>query len=156
MNSNNNYKVLAIALMVTGSMTWNTVAAQVLTPVKWSYAAKKTGSKEAVVYLKAAIEDGWHIYSTRQKDGGPVKTTFSFTTQKQFLLLGPLKEPVPVRKYEKVFEMEVLYFERSVVYQQKIGLKAGQAIVSGTVEFMVCNDQKCLPPEELAFSIPVK
>lgn len=38
-------------------------SAQILNPVKWSYAAKRINSKEAIVYLKATIDNGWHIYS---------------------------------------------------------------------------------------------
>jgi hypothetical protein len=36
------------------------LSAQIETPVKWSYAAKKINSKEAVVFIKATINDGWH------------------------------------------------------------------------------------------------
>jgi len=57
---------------------------------------------------------------------------------------------------EKAFGMEVAYFENEVIFQQKIRLKTGQATVSGTLEYMTCNDQKCLPPDDLEFSIPVK
>ena len=52
---------------------------QILNPVKWSYATKKTGSNEAIIYLKATIDKGWHIYSQQLADGGPVKTSFSFS-----------------------------------------------------------------------------
>ncbi len=53
--------------------------AQIETPVRWSYAAKKVNGKEAVVLLKATIKPGWHIYSLNVKDGGPIKTSFEFT-----------------------------------------------------------------------------
>ena len=132
------------------------VFAQVLTPVKWSYAAKKTSNTEAVVFLKATIEDGWHIYSTKQKDGGPVKTSFTFKPLDGYVLQGKVSEPEPVTKYEPSFVMDVHYFEHSVVFQQKIKLKQAQAVVKGQLEFMVCNDQKCLPPEDVDFRIAVK
>ncbi|WP_254492104.1 hypothetical protein, partial [Salmonella enterica] len=51
---------------------------QILKPVKWSYAAKKTSGAEVTVLLKAEIDEGWHIYSAYQKDGGPLKTSFKF------------------------------------------------------------------------------
>jgi thiol:disulfide interchange protein DsbD len=57
---------------------------------------------------------------------------------------------------EKVFNMEVGYFENSVIFQQKIKLKAKQTMVTGKLEYMTCNDEKCLPPEDIDFSIPVK
>jgi hypothetical protein len=52
--------------------------------------------------------------------------------------------------------MNVSFFEKSVIFQQKVKLKAGQATVKGTLEYMTCNDKQCLPPETIAFSIAVK
>ena len=132
------------------------VKAQILTPVKWSYAAKKTGKNEAVVFLKATIDDGWHIYSQTVKDGGPVKTSFTFTPSTAYALIGNTIEPTPVTRNEKVFNMDVSFFEKSVIFQQKIRLKANQTIVKGTLEYMTCNDKQCKQPEDIEFSITVK
>jgi len=130
--------------------------AQVLEPVKWSYAAKRLNSTEAMVLIKATVDRGWHIYSQHVADGGPVATSFSFAPSKAFTLVGKTIEPKPVTKFEKAFGMNVSYFENAVVFQQKIKIKAGQPVVKGTLEFMACNDEKCLPPDEVSFSIPVK
>lgn len=130
--------------------------AQILDPVTWTYAAKKTGTNEAVLFIKAKLQPGWHIYSQHVGEGGPVKTTFAFTPGKDYETVGATMEPKPIEKFEKVFNMEVSYFDNEVVFQQKIKLKAGQATVKGTVEYMVCNDTQCLPPEERTFSITVK
>ena len=128
--------------------------AQIESPVKWSYAAKKISSTEAVVFLRATIQDGWHIYSQNVKDGGPIKTSFTFAPSKEYSLVGETTEPTPVTKYESVFSMNVSYFEKSVTFQQKIKLKSANAsVVKGKLEFMTCNDHKCLPPEDVDFSI---
>ena len=128
---------------------------QILEPVKWSYTAKKTSPTEATIFIKATIDNGWHIYSQYVKDGGPVKTTFAFLPSKTFQLNGKVVEPKPITKYEETFNMNVSYFEKTVVFQQKIKLSGKQAIVKGSLEFMVCNDKQCLPPETIEFSIPV-
>jgi len=141
------------------SMVLFTIAgafAQIEKPVTWSYAAKKVGKTEAILYIKATIEDKWHIYSQNIKDGGPVKTTFTFSPSKDFGLVGKTTEPKAVVKYESTFKMNVSYFENSVVFQQKIKLNKATTTVKGKVEFMVCNDKQCLPPEEVEFSVPVK
>ena len=122
-----------------------TTRAQILTPVHWSYGAKKLNKNEAVIFIKATIDDGWHVYSQYVKDGGPIKT-----------LVGKTIEPTPITRNEKVFKMDVSFFEKEVVFQQKIKLKAGQATVKGTLEYMTCNDHQCLPPDDIDFSIPVK
>ena len=130
--------------------------AQIEAPVKWSYAAKKISSTEAVVFLRATIQDGWHIYSQTVKDGGPIKTSFTFSPSKEYSLIGQTTEPTPVTKYETSFSMNVSYFEKSVTFQQKIKLKsANVSAVKGKLEYMTCNDKKCLPPEDIDFSIPL-
>lgn len=129
---------------------------QVLSPVKWSYAAKKTSATEVVLYLKAVVQDGWHIYSVNQKPGGPLKTSFKFTSSQGFVLIGKATEPEPIFRFEEVFKIQVAYFEKEVVFQQRMKLRKAQVIVKGTVEFMACTDKMCTPPTEVEFSIPVK
>jgi len=133
-----------------------TASSQILKPVKWSYAAKKTSKTEAVLYIKATIEDGWHIYSQNIADGGPVKTTFTFPVSKGYTLVGKTIEPKPITKFEKTFDMNVSYFEKSVIFQQKIKFTGANPTVKGSLEFMVCDDHQCLPPESTDFSIPIK
>ena len=130
--------------------------AQIEAPVKWSYAAKRISPTEAVVLLKATIQPGWHIYSQTVKEGGPIKTSFVFMPSKEFTLVGKAIEPKPATKFEKAFKMNVSYFEKEVVFQQKIKVKSANAItVKGKLEYMVCNDIKCLPPEEVNFTVAV-
>ena len=130
--------------------------AQLDDPVSWSYFGKKTSPTEATVYIKASIEEGWHLYSQTVKPGGPNKTIFTFAKTKDYTLVGGTTEPKPISKFEKVFNMNVPYFADEVVFQQKIKLNKGATTVKGKVEFMVCDDKKCLPPNEIAFSVPVK
>ena len=132
------------------------VQAQILNPVKWSYAAKKINDKEAVVLLKATIQPGWNIYSQYVGEGGPVPTSFNFDPAKTYTLVGKTNEPKPLTKFEKTFGMNVSYFQNAVVFQQKVKLNAKEAVVKGTLEYMVCNDKQCLPPKEVAFSVAIK
>ncbi|MEB0264140.1 protein-disulfide reductase DsbD domain-containing protein [Mucilaginibacter sp. 10I4] len=145
-----------LLLAVTALMITFAAKAQVESHVRWSYAAKKTSATEAVVLIKATIDHGWHIYSQTVKEGGPVKTSFTFAPSKEYSIVGTPSEPKPITRFEKVFNMNVGYFENSVVFQQKIKLKSVKAsAVKGKLEFMTCNDSKCLPPDEVEFSIPL-
>ncbi|GGC55799.1 hypothetical protein GCM10011387_06750 [Pedobacter quisquiliarum] len=130
--------------------------AQIEDPVTWSYAAKKVSATEAIVYLKASMEKGWHIYSQNVKPGGPIKTSVKFEPSAAYTKVGKTIEPKPITKFEDVFGMDVSYFENDVIFQQRVKLAKGSAVVKGTVEFMVCNDRKCLPPNEVSFSVQVK
>jgi len=145
-----------ILLLITALMIGMGAYAQIEHPVKWAYAFKRTSATEGVVFLKATIEDGWHIYSLNVKDGGPIKTSFTFEPTKEYSLVGKASEPAPVTKFEKSFNMNVSYFEKEVVFQQKIKLKSPAAsVIKGKLEYMTCNDHKCLPPDDIDFSVPV-
>jgi hypothetical protein len=140
-----------ITLIILLGMCYGGAFAQIEDPVKWSYAAKGT----AVLLFKATIAPGWHIYSAYQEDGGPIKTSIVLAAKSGLTLLGKVTEPKPITKYEKVFEMNVHYFEKEVIFQQKISAKPG-TIAKGSVAYMTCNDEKCLPPTTIDFSIPIK
>src|SRR5437588_578778 len=124
------------------------VSAQILNPVKWSYAAKKISKKEAMLFIKAILDEGWHIYSVNQVPGGPAKTSFRFVPSKEYTLIGKVAEPTPVKKFDKSFDINITYFEGSVIFQQKIRLLSSKCVVNGKVKFMACNDHQCLPPDE--------
>jgi len=146
-------KLLFVAVAI---LLGSQIHAQILTPVKWSYGFKKLGKGEAMIFMKATIDEGWHVYSQTVKDGGPVKTTFTFPTSKTYTVMGKTIEPTPITRNEKVFNMDVSFFENSVIFQQKIKLKTAQATVKGTLEYMTCNDKQCLPPTNLDFTVEVK
>ena len=142
--------------MIVALLFSATSYSQILKPVKWSYATKKTAKNEAIIYLKATIDKGWHIYSQRVGEGGPVKTSFSFTPSSSYKKLGATMEPKPITAFEKVFDMEVSYFSNTVIFQQKVSLSKLPAVVKGKIEYMVCDNSRCLPPEEVDFSLTIK
>ncbi len=143
--------LLAVALFtVTGAV------AQVLNPVKWQVASKKLNDKEAVIFVKAVIQEGWHIYGLNVPDGGPISTSFTFAPSKDFTLNGKIAAPAPKSKYEKEFKMDVPFYSKEVTFQQKVKLNKGQTTVKGAVEFMACDKERCLPPDEYAFNVTIK
>ena len=142
-------------VLATGLLMSLSASSQILKPVKWSYTAMKTSATEATVFIKATIDSGWHVYSQTVPEGGPVKASFTFTPSASFHLDGVVLEPEPVTRFEKFFDMNISYFEKEVVFQQKIKLNTKKATVKGTAEFMACSDRQCLPPQTIEFSIPV-
>ena len=143
--------IVAILVAVTGAF------AQIHNPVKWEVAQKKLNSKEGDVFIKATIQNGWHIYSQTVPSGGPIATSFSFKPSKDFVLNGKTAEPKANTKYEEVFDMNVPYFTRQVVFQQKVKLNSNKPTsVSGTVEWQACDANQCLPPDEYNFTVTIK
>lgn len=130
--------------------------AQILKPIKWSFAVKKISDTESIVFVKANIEEGWHIYSQMVPPGGPLQTSIRFTPNKSYEIIGKTIEPKPVRSFDPFFNMDLGYFENSVVFQQKIKNKGSSTKVNGIVEFMACSGERCLAPETLAFSIAIR
>ncbi|MCE2845749.1 MAG: thioredoxin family protein [Sphingobacteriales bacterium] len=131
------------------------VQAQIQRPVKWSFKADRKENKVTVT-LNATIDAGWHVYSQNLPAGGPIPTSFTFTPSADYTLSGKVSEPPSEEIYDANFDMKVRYFGESAVFRQKLDAKTDKAFsVNGKLEFMVCNDQMCLPPEEVEFSIPV-
>jgi len=129
---------------------------QIETPVKWSFSSRNTGAGESELVMTAKIDKGWHLYSQFIEEGGPIPTSFKFTPKSDYKLIGKVVEASPVIKaYEKAFEMNIGYFANKAEFVQKIKLNKSPTTINGSVEFMVCNDEQCLPPDEVTFSIVV-
>jgi len=133
------------------------VVAQVPKPVKWDFKVASVSGGEATLVFTAALDEGWHIYSQFLQEDGPLPTTFTFTPSKDYTLVGQVKEESQgVKSYNEIFMMDIVWFEKTAVFVQKIKLQAPQAIVRGKVEFMVCTEEMCLPGEAVPFSLDVK
>ena len=130
--------------------------AKIEDPVRWSYRSEKITDTEFDLVITANIEKGWHVYSQFIKEGGPIPTSFKFTPSKNYKLKGTVSElPKAVSAFDKNFDMQIAWHKDKVDFRQRIVLNGPNTTVSGILEFMVCNDQKCLPPEEVEFNIPV-
>ncbi|HEY0899412.1 MAG TPA: cytochrome c biogenesis protein CcdA [Sphingobacteriaceae bacterium] len=130
--------------------------AQIFEPVEWSYSSKKVSDSEAELIIKATIEPGWHVYSQFIEEGGPIPTSFKFNPSKDYVLSGKVTEsPKATVAFDKNFNMQIAWHADEVTFKQRIKLKAPKTMVTGTLEFMVCDDERCLPPTEVEFKIPV-
>lgn len=131
--------------------------AQVIEPIKWSFEHKQNGN-EAELIFKATMEPGWHLYDTYLPEGGPIPTEFVFNDTTLFEKVGELqKTPEPVEKFDNIFQLNLRFFSVEAVFTQKIRLLTDNAVdLTGHVLFMGCDDEMCLPPNEIEFSFPMK
>ena len=133
-----------------------TLFAQIEEPVKWSFSAQKLSDTEVNLLIKAKIDKGWHVYSQFIEDGGPIPTSFKFSPSADYELIGKVSEsPKAVNAFDPNFGMQIAWHQDAVTFTQKIKLKNPKTTIKGVLEFMVCNDKKCLPPTEVEFTIPV-
>jgi thiol:disulfide interchange protein DsbD len=140
--------VLLVAVAITS-------VAQSSQEVKWSFTSKKIADKTYEVHLTATVNGNWHIYSQNVGVDGPIPTSFTFTKNPLLTLDGAVKESGKViKKNEEVWGGVVNYYEKSVDFVQTVKVKTdAKTNLAGKVEYMVCNDEKCLPPTETSFSV---
>jgi len=133
---------------------------QIRNPVKWSFASKQLNDTEFNLVFTANIEDGWYVYSQYlESDEGPVKTSFTYEKGSHFTLVGKNAESSAHRKEmnDPLFDnMRVIKFSESVTFTQKVKVTDTSKPVSGYLEFMTCDNERCLPPTEVDFSFQLR
>ncbi len=133
------------------------VQAQIQDPVKFKSELKPLAADEAEVVFKAAIDKGWHVYSTDLGDGGPISATFNVEKISGVEVVGKLK-PVgkEISTFDKLFEMKVRYFENTAKFVQKLKLSFRDYKLEGYLVYGACNDENCLPPTQVPFQFSGK
>ena len=135
-------------------------------PVHFTSELKTGNGVEAEIIFHATIENGWHVYSTEIGDNGPTEATFNVVKMDGAELIGKL---VPkgkvIKKMDKLFDMELKYFENEVTFVQKLRFTKPDYDIDCYLEYGACSDASCLPPSEVelkqkgkspAMSTPVK
>ena len=125
--------------------------------VKWVTEIKKLSDCEYELTFKASIDKHWHIYSINQKaKDGPNATSFSFTPSEDYKLIGKVYESIPIKEYDKVFEMNVAYHEKKAFFIQKVKLLKDKKIqIKGRFEAQCCDSAECAfpPADEFVFDL---
>lgn len=141
--------VVLVMLFVVGSIN-----AQKPNPVKWSFNAVKKSEKQYDLVATAVIDASWHVYS-QFVSGGPIPTHFTFSKNPLIQLVGKTKEVGKLQKmFDKNFNTNLAFFSDKVDFIQTVNLKvASKTTLAGTVEYSVCNDDRCLPPAKVSFEV---
>jgi thiol:disulfide interchange protein DsbD len=138
-------------LFIIFIFTFSGLKGQIYEPVTWSFSSRIISSSEAELLFKAEIENKWHLYS-QDIPMTPPATTFTFEDMKGYKLVGKVEEPVALEEYDPNFEMVLKYFAREVTFRQTIHLLTTDPVtVKGYVNFMSCDEEKCLPPADEEF-----
>ena len=135
------------------------VQAQILTPVKWKIKLDdKNGAVEKELVFTATADKGWHLYDMNLPEGGPISTSFTFETLKGAELVGqPTSSVTPTTVFDEQFQMNLRWYAGSVTFTQKLKVTdAAKFKAEGAVEFMACNDETCLPPDQISFAFDKK
>ncbi|MDO6817998.1 protein-disulfide reductase DsbD domain-containing protein [Zobellia sp. 1_MG-2023] len=145
------------AVLILVLLVFATGNSQILEPVKWSTKVVKISDKEYDLMAIATIDAKWHLYSQTVPEDGPIPTTFLFKSSTNYLKKGNTKEEEGHTISDPVFNMEIKFFETKALFKQRILIKEKKPFkVNATVEFMVCDDSRCLPPTEVDLVFNIK
>ena len=123
--------------------------AQMMDPVHFTSQLKQLKEGEAELVFSATIDPGWHVYSTNLGNDGPISASFNTVKMEGAEPVGKLQaRGSEIKKYDKLFDMELRYFEKAVTFVQKIRFTKPQYDIDCYVEYGACNDEACLPPSE--------
>lgn len=137
-------KLLTILIGLTAVLT---AAAQMQDPIHFRSELKRISDTEAELLFQATIDAGWHVYSTGLGNNGPISATFHADRMEGAQTVGALKaRGKEVKQFDKMFGMEVRYFEQAVTFVQKIRFTQPRYDISCYIEYGACSDAMCLPP----------
>ena len=134
-----------------------TAFAQIQDPVQFKTELKTISDTEILIVFTGTIDEGWHVYSTDLPEGGPISATFNTDKMEGLELDGKLiPQGKEIENYDKMFEMNVRYFEDKATFIQKLKVTAANYFIEGYLQYGSCNDENCLPPTDIEFSFSGK
>ena len=148
-------KISGFILMLLVSLS---SMAQSGTKVNWTYTVKKLSDKQYELKLAATVMPGWHLYSQVQsKEAIALPTKISFAKNPLVVFNGTIKEVGKlIEDFDKATQSKSRFYSNKVEFIQVVTLKSKvKTVVNGNVEFMVCDDKQCLPPDELKFTFRI-
>jgi len=131
---------------------------QVLEPVKWSFSVEQSAPGEATLLLISNADKGWHVYSQDIPKADLSPPCLPLRKKSTFELVGKVREPKGIEEHDPQFENMLLkYFENKAIFKQKINiLTRKDFVIKGVVNFMCCDDHRCIPPTDVDFEFHIK
>ncbi|MDE6534868.1 MAG: sulfite exporter TauE/SafE family protein, partial [Muribaculaceae bacterium] len=144
-------KQLLICLLV---ILPSSLCAQLLDPITWT-ADLTTEGETATLTLTAKIEKGWHLYATElpaELTDGPDPTTVNYSTLTGLEAVGELTpSESPIKVFDQIYDSDLMFWENQITLTQQFNITDANYALVGTIDFMACNDQNCIPPSSFDF-----
>ena len=136
--------------------------AQEADPVHWRSSGSRIQARAGAlirVPISAAIDIGWHLYSLKKLDGGPVPTTVAVAAGRPFRLDGEIEssDPIPMDDPQLGMTVELYLVRADFVLPVRIAsdAAAGPHTLKVSVRYQTCSEKICLAPKTAAIEVPV-
>ncbi len=124
--------------------------------VAWTHRVEPLGGDNYRIVLEAAIPARYHMYDMGPYEDGPNATTITFAPGAGATLDGGVELlTAPHRAYDATYGMEIGTIEGKALFAQRVHLTAPHATVEATMEWMLCTDTQCTPPDDLRLTIGI-
>ena len=145
------FLIIGLFIMLAGKT-------QMKDPVQWNFSTIKKSGKVYEITYTATIEKPWHIYSQTTPKGGPVPTKIVYKTNPLAAITGTAKENGSLKDvHDEYFGVDVKYFADKVSFVQTVNLKSEvKTNITGTIEYMVCNDSQCHTQKKVSFDLKLE
>lgn len=147
-------RLLFITLLVAALTTLST--GQIYDPVDWSFSYEKVDNNTWDIIFLAEIEEHSHLYSmTLPEDNISIPTSFTIEASDLYTVVRDVYEvDTPDTVYNDLGYNDV-YFSESAEFRMRVSSEVSSFTVSGYVNFMACDDERCSPPQDVEFSVNV-
>lgn len=126
-------------------------------PVTWDVEIIQGEDNEYEIRFEATIAEGWYIYSQdNDPNAGPIPTTIEFNENADIALEGGIVEESSHLKegLDPIWNQVIKKYSDEVTFVQSFTVSEYTSI-KGYYEYMTCNDESCMPPEYVEFSLDV-
>jgi len=111
--------------------------------------------KQFEIKITMQFHDDWYTYGMTELIGpeglGPIPTSITLEPSDLVEIKGKIKEPKPGKKFDKAFEMDVLYHKGIATFYipaiAKKDLNFPNSKLEVVVDMQICNSELCMPPD---------
>ena len=122
----------------------------------WKSTVEPLGDNAYRIVLEASIPQPYHMYDMGPYEGGPNATAIVFTPGDGVTLEGGVQQlSTPHRYYDTTFGMEIGTFSGKARFAQRVKLSVPESSVKARIEWMLCDDTSCMPPDDTEMTIAI-
>lgn len=126
--------------------------------IKWTTEIETVSQTEGIIKWHAQIDEGWHIYglTTPDVNGAPPPTSFDIIPSDSITLVGDVECSRPIEThYDDVLKLNIPWISGNVTFSRRftVAAQVKGLVISGIINYMVCNDVSCTPPAKTDFSV---